>query len=344
MPDDSPIPHPPGTRVAVRYALAEPDAATGAHLTDVTGTLVEATAERIVVDSRHGRVAVPRATVVATRIIPPRPSRRGAPHRSLSLEDLERVMTGAWPPVERARLGNWVLRAGHGFTARANSALAVGSPDRPLAAAVDAVAGWYSARALLPQIAVPLPVGAALADDDVAAAATAAGWLAGEEVLVQTAATRTVISACSDATARLELTETMPEDWYAVLASVRAAPRSAAEAVLHGSPAQRFALLRGASGAVQAIGRLGVSDGWGGVGAMWVDPDRRGRGLARALLGALAVEAATLGCVSMHLQVESESSRAIALYQQAGFTTHHTYTYLSPPGSRPGRETTAAQH
>ena len=42
MPSDSTTPHPPGTRVAVRYVLADPDAATGAHLTDVTGTLVEA--------------------------------------------------------------------------------------------------------------------------------------------------------------------------------------------------------------------------------------------------------------------------------------------------------------
>lgn len=329
MPRDRSNSHPPGTRVAVRYVLPEPDRVTGAHLTDVTGTLVEATDERIVIDARRGRVEVARAAVVATRVIPPRPSRRGAPHRSLSLEDLERVMTGAWAPVERSRLGDWILRAGHGFTARANSALAVGEPDLPIAAALDAVADWYRARDLPPLLTVPHPSGMDLSDDAVAAAAVAAGWSAADEVLVQTAATRTVVSAC-EPTAAVELTETMPQDWYAVLASVRTAPRAAAEAVLHGSPAQRFALARTGSGTVSAIGRLGVSDGWGGIGAMWVDPARRRRGLARTILGALAREAADLGCVSMHLQVESANTTALVLYEQAGFTTHHAYAYLSP--------------
>lgn len=329
MHPDRSISHPPGTRVAVRYALPEPDGATGAHLTDVTGTLVEATEERIVVDASRGRVEVPRTAVVATRIIPPRPSRRGAPHRSLSLEDLERVMTGAWPPVERAALGAWTLRAGHGFTARANSALAVGEPDRSLPTAVDAVAEWYTARGLRPLLTVPYPRGMTLSEDDVAAAAMAAGWSAGEEVLVQSAATRTVVSACG-APGAVELAETMPEEWYAALASVRTAPRGAVEAVLHGSPAQRFALARHGSGDVTAIGRLGVSDGWGGIGAMWVEPGRRRSGLAHTVLGALAREAAALGCVSLHLQVESANAPALALYEQVGFTTHHAYAYLSP--------------
>ena len=329
MTRDRRIPHPAGTRVAVRYALAEPDPATGARLTDVTGTLLESTAERIVVDGRRGRVEVPRAAVVATRVIPPRPSRRGAPHRSLSIEDLEHVMTGAWPPVERARLGDWVLRAGHGFTARANSALAVGVPDRPVAAAVGTVAQWYTVRGLPPRLTVALPVGVALTEDDAAAAALDAGWVAGDDVLVQSAATAAVMAACSDATGAVEVTDTMTDDWYAALTVHRDAPRSAAEAVLHGSPAQRFALIRSGLGAGAAIARLGVSDGWGGVGAMWVAPDQRGRGLAQALLGALAGEAKALGCVSMHLQVEAENSAAISVYERVGFRTHHWYAYLS---------------
>ena len=330
MPPDPTTAHPSGTRVAVRYTLPGPDPATGARLTDVTGTLVEATDEAVVVDSRRGRVSVPRAAVVATRVIPPRPARRGAPHRALSLEDLERVMTGAWPPVERALLGAWTLRAGHGFTARANSALAVGAPDRPLPAALAAVVDWYRARGLPPLLTVPYPAGMPLTEDDVAAAALAAGWRAGDEVLVLTAATRTVVAECAGSAGPVEVIETMPPEWYAVLASVRDAPRPAVEAVLHGSPTQRFALVRDEAGAVRAIGRLGVSDGWAGVGAMWVDPASRRQGLARAVLGALAREATALGCVSMHLQVETANSAAVSLYERVGFTTHHAYAYLTP--------------
>ena len=179
---------------------------------------------------------------------------------------------------------------------------------------------------------MPYPVGLPLADDEVAAAAIAAGWVADAEVLVQTAATRTVAAACAQEGAPVELTDTMPADWYAVLSSVRVAPRAAAEAVLHGSPAQRFALVRGDEGSVRAIGRLGVSDGWGGVGAMWVAPGSRGGGVGRAVLGALAGAASDLGCVSLHLQVESANTRARSLYEQVGFTTHHAYAYLAPPG------------
>ena len=164
----------------------------------------------------------------------------------------------------------------------------------------------------------------------VAVAATTLGWVAGEEVLVQTAAPRTVSAACPPGPVSVEVEERMTEDWYAVLASVRTAPRAAAEAVLHGSPAARFALVRDDAETVRAIGRLGVSDAWGGVGAMWVAPGQRRRGLARAVLGALAREAADLGALSLHLQVESANAAARTLYAQVGFTIHHAYAYLSP--------------
>ena len=334
MPSDSTTPHPPGTRVAVRYVLADPDAATGAHLTDVTGTLVEADAERVVVDSRRGRVVVPREAVVATRVIPPRPSRRGAPHRALSIEDLERVMIGAWPPVERETLGQWVLRAGHGFTARSNSALAIGSPGAPLEQALREVARWYERRSLGPLLTVPVPQVEALTEDPVVRAAQAADWRIGEPVLVQTAATREVRQVTAP-DVHVEVGAQASDGWYAALAAYRTAPRAAAQAVLHGSPDQRFALVRDAEGAVVAIGRLGVSDGWGGLGAMWVAPDHRRRGVGRALVRAMAEEAAGLGCVSVHLQVEVANSAARALYAEVGFSTHHAYAYLAP-GVAPG--------
>ena len=51
MPGDSTTPSTPGTRVAVRFLLAEPDPVTGARLTDVTGTLVENGPDRVVVEA-----------------------------------------------------------------------------------------------------------------------------------------------------------------------------------------------------------------------------------------------------------------------------------------------------
>lgn len=324
----------------IRYALPTPDPRTGARFTDVIGILVESSEEHIVVDADHGRVTVPRPAVVATRIIPPRPSRRGAPHRALSIEDLERVMIGAWPPVERAPLGDWVLRFGYGFTQRANSALVIGHPDRPVPAALQAVTRWYAERDLTARLAVPLAAGVVLDDDEVARTALGSGWSATHPVLVMTAAARTVLTSTQTAamatagpsTLTVDVTERMSDEWFGLLSAYRSSPREAVEAVLHGSPAQRFAVARGSHGDTLGIARLGASAGWGGLGAMWVHPGHRRQGVARTLLHALAREATASGCVSMHLQVEQASTSAITLYQKVGFATHHRYAYLTAPG------------
>src|ERR1700744_4974728 len=75
--------------------------------------------------------------------------------------ELERVAATHWRGTEEEWLGGWLLRAADGFTGRANSALPLGDPGRPLGAAVDAVTRWYTERGLPPAIAVPVPLDAA---------------------------------------------------------------------------------------------------------------------------------------------------------------------------------------
>ncbi len=117
--------------------------------TETVGTVSDVRDDTFSLLTRSGRsVTIRRADVVALRVVPPAPSRRGAPHLALSAEDVQRLMVDAWPPMERARLGGWLLRASRGFTGRGNSALALGDPGRPLAEAVDAVEQWYAARRL----------------------------------------------------------------------------------------------------------------------------------------------------------------------------------------------------
>ena len=157
----------------MRHRLEHPDPLSGATLTDVVGDLVAVDADDLVVATRRGEVRVPRAAVTAVKEIPPRPSRRGAPHRALSVEDLQRVMVGAWPAMETDRLGDWVLRASRGFTQRANSVVTAGSPGIPVPAALDAVEAWYAARGLPPNLALAGPVGFDPAEDQVGAEAAA---------------------------------------------------------------------------------------------------------------------------------------------------------------------------
>lgn len=103
-----------------------------------------------------------------------------------SIADLERIALGHWRPSTCEPLDTWVLRAHHGFTGRANSALALGipgatpavaapgrvpssSPDSALdpgldqvrepalTRALDRVGAFYARRGLPARIAVPVP-------------------------------------------------------------------------------------------------------------------------------------------------------------------------------------------
>src|SRR4051812_6788146 len=95
---------------------------------------------------------------------------------------LERLAARSWRALEEEPYGDWLLRAGGGFTGRANSALVVGEPPVCLEDAVAAVCRWYTERGLRPQAQGP-PPGAEAAD----AAFAAAGWTTVEDVLFLTA-------------------------------------------------------------------------------------------------------------------------------------------------------------
>ena len=341
-PEIGPDPDPRvGSRVVVRHRLEVPDPLTGATLTDSVGDLVAVDRAAFVVRTRRGEVRVDRARVTALKEVPPAPSRRGAPHRALSVEDLQRVMVGAWPAMETARLGGWVLRASRGFTQRANSVVTAGSPGRPVPAALDAVEQWYAARGLPPNLTVAGPVGFDPSSDPVGAEALRRGYRARVPTLTLTAPTRLLAdppparaggggSKVGDPQA-VEVGPELTDAWFSAYRAYREVDVVAARAILTGSPAQAFATVRDADGAVVGIGRLGLAAAWGGVAAMWVEPDARRRGLATAVLAALARAADRAGARSLHLQTDSDNVAALGLYERHGFERHHAYVNLRRP-------------
>jgi ribosomal protein S18 acetylase RimI-like enzyme len=324
-----------GSRVVVRHRLDAPDPVSGATLTDVVGQLVDADPDVLVVATRRGEVRVPRSRVTVAKVVPPAPSRRGAPHRALSVEDLQRVMVGAWPPMQLERLGDWVLRASRGFTQRANSVVTVGSPGMPVAAAFDVVERWYAGRGLPPNLTVAGPLGSDLAGDPVGAEALARGYAARVPTITLTASARQVAertrpqSAAAEGVVALEVAGELTDAWFAAYRAYRDVEEAAARAVLTGSPSQAFATARDGNATVVGIGRLGVADGWGGVAAMWVAPPARRRGVASAVLAALAREALAHGAASLHLQTDSDNAAALAFYEGRGFGRHHQYVNVS---------------
>ncbi len=320
-----------GARVVVRHRLPAADPATGARLTDVVGDLVAADGDVLVVSTRHGRVRVDAASVEVVHEVPPRPSRRGAPHRALSVADLQRVMLGAWPAMETARLGDWVLRASRGFTHRANSVMTAGSPGRPLGAALDEVEAWYARRGLPSDLTVAGPVGFVPAQDPLAAELLARGYAPRVVTRTLTASVEEVLRAGGPASAgpvEVTTSQELSEEWLEAFRGYRPVDDVAARAVLTGSPAQDLATARTADGRVVGIGRLGVASAWGGVAAMWVDPRARRTGVASAVLATLAARARGRGIRSLHLQTDTDNTAALRLYAKHGFGAHHEYVNL----------------
>lgn len=70
-----------------------------------------------------------------------------------------------------------------------------------------------------------------------------------------------------------------------------------------------------------------VGGGEGEIKRMYVDPARRGRGIARALLAALEDAARGAGCVTMRLETGAAQPEAIGLYLSSGYTPIPSYGY-----------------
>jgi GNAT superfamily N-acetyltransferase len=286
---------------------------------DVLGELVDLTETDLTVRTVERLVRVPRAEITHAKRVPDR-------RRSTATEALERVAAAGWPAPEQAYLGEWLLRAAGGWTARGNSALPIGDPGRTLSDAVDAVEAWYLAHALPPKITVPDPVGARIT-----AELTRRGWKPAPPTLVQTAELSDVVAAVPPDSA-VDLDAEPSDGWFAAVAGYKGTLPDAARRILTGVPQARYAGIYTADGSPIAVGRGVIAEAqWLGISLISVDPAHRRRGLGRAIVGSLARWAAEAGAARSYLQVEERNTAAIAMYAPLGFTTHHGYVTWTAP-------------
>ncbi|UTT66767.1 GNAT family N-acetyltransferase [Janibacter sp. CX7] len=323
-----------GQRVAVRSRIDPPPTA-GPTLTDTVGELVDIDATHLCIATRTGDVTVARDRVVAARVIPPKPTRRGAPHRAITLEDLHLVMTRGQPGVEEAWLGapgsGWLLRAGLGWTGRSNSALPVGDPGLPLPEAVDAVEAWYAERDLPPLVMLPRPAGAGTADDALGRLLLDRGYRERTVAEVLTGWTDTLLDAPVPAPAGItaECRDHVDEAWLAGSSPRVLEHRDAAREILALPRHQVFLTAHDDEGSTAGVVRVALSDGWAGVFGLHVAPEHRGRGVGRWLTVESLRAAAADGASLTYLQVEPGNAPAQHLYRDMGLTTHHDYVYLA---------------
>jgi GNAT superfamily N-acetyltransferase len=298
-----------GRRVVLRRRVGVRDGRV--VYSDVLGDLTEVAADLLTVRRADGTsVLVPAEDVHRLRAIPP-----GA----ADILALEAVAARGWPAPETAQLGGWLLRAGGGWTRRANSALLLGDPGMPVPAALDRVRDWYAARGQPAVLAVPLP--AQSPADQVAARL---GWTAGVETHVLTRP----LPPPPPADPGVTLATTLTPEWEAVYRARTVPPIG--RRILTAPALVAFAELR-LDGAVTAIGRGVVIDQWLGVAAVEVLDAYRRRGLAGRIMAALYRWGADHGARRCYLQVEAGNAPARALYDRLGFTPHHRYRHRAAP-------------
>ena len=306
-----------GERWVVRYRLADGSA------TDVVGwvTAVGPGDVRLEQDDQ-GTCQIAAGSVIAAKRVPP--ARGGPDPRRTSAEELEWAALPGW--VARSEpLGEWTLRAGGGFTGRANSALAVGDPGLELPEAAERVVAYSRAHGISPWAQV-------IVGSDVEQGLLALGWQPAYVVTDVLVCRLTTLLGDDLPDDRVLVEDALTDAWSQAYG--RSRPNDAdpeiLRMILDGHPPRAFASVAGPGGwrTRIAIARGHVSDPWLGIASVWTDPAHRRQGLATAMMRALGHWAARRGGRYAYLQVAQENVGAHDAYERLGFVLHHSYRYL----------------
>ncbi|OBI59914.1 GCN5 family acetyltransferase [Mycolicibacterium fortuitum] len=285
-----------GSRVSLRYRLP---AGSAKPLTDVIGHL-ERLEPTVLIRTKDGElVDIAPADVVTVREL------SHTPVRASQIRALEHAAALAWPGVEQQWSGGWLLRAGHGITSRANSAIPLDVSAQIAHLAV--VRDWYRERDLPAWLALPerlLPI--------------RTPGIKPARVMVRE-------PAAASTTPTVTLAQQPDAQWLAIYE--RDVPVDVLTAVIDGR--LTFATVSGC-----AVGRGAVTtapDGtpWLGISSVRVSPAHRGQGHARAVCEALLAWGAESGARRAYVQVEVDNHAAIALYTTLGFRLHHQTRYVA---------------
>lgn len=310
-------------RVTVRYRLDDGSA------TDVVGWITELDNAQVqVLASRSGQpTRVSRARIIIAKRVPP--AMGGPAPARTSAAELEQIATYGWV-ADSESLGEWTIRTGDGFTARANSCLAVGDPGVSMPAAAEIVCTHYTSRDLEPLMHV-------IADSSQDQHLSALGWRETRESATVLAIPLTRLLDRHPRHPGVTISDQLSDRWWRAFQQYRSAP-DAARRILTGIAPVGFAQIAADDSTedtdVLAIGRGQVNSGWLGLTALWTSPAHRRRGLATMIMQELGHWAARRQARNVYLQVSRTNQSAIAAYQQMGFAIHHDYRYLAPPADR----------
>jgi GNAT superfamily N-acetyltransferase len=239
--------------------------------------------------------------------------------------EIEEACLKAWPALDTAVDGKWVMRAAGGFTKRANSVQSLDTADDGDAAArLERAVRWYCDRRLPPIFRVtPLAGPGVLAELD-------KGWVPQDESLVL-AMDLGPLSFTADENVAL-LPPTSP-DWLAaqrklqgydegtVLLLKRVVERIKAPA--------RGLLIYGDDVQPVASALMVVVNGLIFTGNVVTSENARRKGYGRKLMNSGFAWARRAGARRAAIQVMADNAPAIALYKGLGYQDHYAYHYRS---------------
>ena len=319
MTADDPLAHAAvGQRWVVRHRLPDGSA------TDVVGWLDVLAPGHLHLSTPDGRVhVVERVDVVVARRAPAAPG--GPPPERTSAEELEGHALHGWLALHEP-LGGWTLRAGGGFTGRANSCLAVGDPGMPVAEAAARIREFAARHGIEARAQV-------VTGSDPEAGLRGLGWVDGYVPTDVLAVRLADFLGTATPPAGVRVTEQLEVPWWDAYAESRPndADPGLLRLILAGNPPRAFGSA-GDAEAPLAIGRGHLSGDWLGYAALWTRPEHRRQGWASGIMVALGHWAARRGARYAYLQVASANEQARVAYERLGFRPHHHYRYLVPPG------------
>ncbi|MTE14917.1 N-acetylglutamate synthase, CG3035 family [Nocardia aurantiaca] len=314
---DSELP-PIGTRMVVRYRLP---AGYPQPLTDVIGELTAT--DPLTVRTADGQVvSIARDQVVAWKPLGPRPI------RTSEIRSLEAAAADGWPGLRRSWIGGWLLRAGDGYTHRANSAVPLGGTDGPALTDTETlhrIGEWYTALGLPLQLQLPDRLATAPAD-----------WRSWNETQVLAIDIETMALPPGPPMVRFT-----PEPDGAWLSMHR---HRGGDVELGSTPlVEVLTAIRDGEVAFAtlglptplAIGRAAITtapDGrrWVGLTCVAVAAEHRRHGLGALVCAEMIRWGKSRGATHAYVQVSHDNDAALALYQEMGFVEHHRYRYAAP--------------
>ncbi len=238
------------------------------------------------------------------------------------IEAIERATLQAVAPEQVDALPGWLLPMDPGTINRARSAVPLhhGEHDEDL---LGTILERYAAAGMEPAFRLP-------------GAASFAGWQRAlraqafvhhQPTFTQTCAVADVVQKATPPVS-VELAGTPDAAWMAMFLGEGFDPFDGASRArsLSRATGTLFASVR-ENGDTVACGAASYSHGWLGVHGMRTAAAQRGRGLAGALVQAMAQQAVRQGIGRVFLQVDASNSAALTLYRRLGFTTAWAYAY-----------------